>query len=94
VDASRMNTSDTEEAGARVTMTFRMPPDLVDKLEAMRVRGYGRSGAAFLMMRALVDAQAEMGDLWWKVEQAAAEQHVGLGVILGRLALESQERRK
>ena len=59
-----MNTNGAEEAGASVTMTFRMPSDLVDKLEAMKVRGYGRSGAAFLLMRALVDVQAEMGDLW------------------------------
>jgi hypothetical protein len=53
-----------------------------------------KSGALFRMVRTFMETEAEMEDLWWKVEQASAEQHVGLGVILGRLARESQERRK
>jgi hypothetical protein len=88
---------DDESKRGTTSMTFRMPQELVDKLDAMKARGYGTSAAMFLIIRAYIGAEAELGPLWWDVEKAAAEERVGVGVIRGRLAkvaLYAQQRRR
>jgi hypothetical protein len=85
------------EGPERINLTLRLPRDVNEKLKAMVKRGYGVSDALFLMVRSYMDAERELAALWWEVEKAAAEQGVGVGTILGRLAriaLEAQGKRR